>query len=495
MTEPNSTAPIFKGAPIKGAETKSAGDSVSTSLLAPNMDLGQLAGEIGRQRRLIAAVAGFFTLAATIVALGSPETFRADALIQIENDQPLSMASEVLNNLAGSNSSITTELELLRSRLVLGTVVKEQHYQIDVSPRRPWKVIGSLIRLGTPGLQDNPYPTIDDQIGVADLTVPNAWGGSTITIITGTDGHYRARLPDESEVEGQVGQTLQSADGGMTMLVDHMVGAPGKEFYVRYKSPLSAVQSLRDSLQAGERGRQTGLIELFLDSSSARDAQTRLDAIVNSYIETKAGYSQTKAQRSLTFVEAQIPPAEAAIRRAEDALVQYQRRSNTVDVKSESELLVKQIREIGSQLDREQIPRERERLLAVQDNLRQQAQQLPVDQQEVANLTLELQTAQQIYVQLMNRVQEMRVLRASAHSNVRLVDTAVAPAVPVAPRRKLIIVLGLMIGLFLGITAAGFRLVMRPTPASRRPQPMPATAGASPSTQPQRRLPAPSNES
>lgn len=467
MTEPNSTAPIAKGAPINGVEAKASDGTVTTSLLAPDMDLVQLAAEIWRHKWLIACIGTFFTLSAAVVALGTPETFRADALIQFEEEQLLSMEREGLSNLLGGGAKVLTELELIRSRLTLGKVVRENRHQIAVAPLRPSKLTGTLIRIGAPWLQSNPYPTVDDQIVVADLKVPADWVEEEITVVTAPNGAYRAVLPDETIVEGKAGQPLVDREKGLTLLIGQIASAPGKSFTVMYRSELSAIQSLRDALQLGERGGQTGLIELYYDADRADKAQRILDSIVNEYIEIKDAYTRTKTERSVTLFETQIPLAESAIRRAEVALVQYQRKSKTVDVKAESELLVKQIQDISSQLDREQIPRERERLLAVQENLRRQAQQLPVDQQEVANLTLELETAQQIYVQLMSRVQEMRVLLASTHSNVRLVDPAVAPAQAVAPRRKLIVVLGLMIGLFLGITIAGFRTIM---PSRRVPR-------------------------
>ncbi|MGC8400802.1 GNVR domain-containing protein [Enterobacter mori] len=61
-----------------------------------------------------------------------------------------------------------------------------------------------------------------------------------------------------------------------------------------------------------------------------------------------------------------------------------------------------------------------------------------------------------IYLQLLTRQQELNISRSSAIGNVRIIDAAVTQPEPIKPRKALIIVPGILLGL---IFSSGFVLV------------------------------------
>ncbi len=72
---------------------------------------------------------------------------------------------------------------------------------------------------------------------------------------------------------------------------------------------------------------------------------------------------------------------------------------------------------------------------------------MPQTQQEILRLTRDVDAGKVIYMQLLNKQQELSITKASTVGNVRIVDDAVAQPRPVKPRKKTLIVL---VAIFLG---------------------------------------------
>lgn len=66
----------------------------------------------------------------------------------------------------------------------------------------------------------------------------------------------------------------------------------------------------------------------------------------------------------------------------------------------------------------------------------------------------------ELYLMLLTKAHELRVMKAGEIGNVRVVDDAVTPTRPVAPRKGLIVGLSVLLGLFAGVMAAFLRSVM-----------------------------------
>ncbi|GAB7271926.1 hypothetical protein DZS_33200 [Dickeya ananatis] len=81
---------------------------------------------------------------------------------------------------------------------------------------------------------------------------------------------------------------------------------------------------------------------------------------------------------------------------------------------------------------------------------------MPKTQQEIVRLTRDVNVGQEVYVQLMNKQQELSINKASTVGNVRIIDPAVVQLKPVKPKKTLVIVLAAMLG---GVAAIGFVLL------------------------------------
>ena len=97
-------------------------------------------------------------------------------------------------------------------------------------------------------------------------------------------------------------------------------------------------------------------------------------------------------------------------------------------------------------------------LTSKQQRLAKQVENLPTTQQELLSLTRDLKVSTEIYTQLLNKSQELDVMRAGAVGNVRLIDTADADLrYPVKPKKTLIVLIATLLGAFLAISYVLFR--------------------------------------
>jgi tyrosine-protein kinase Etk/Wzc len=94
------------------------------------------------------------------------------------------------------------------------------------------------------------------------------------------------------------------------------------------------------------------------------------------------------------------------------------------------------------------------------DEISIKAQKLPETQQEILRLSRDVEVASTIYMQLLNKAQELKVAKAGTIGNVRIIDTAMASNRAIKPKKSMIVLISLFLGLFLGAAVAFVRRAM-----------------------------------
>lgn len=414
--------------------------------------------------------------AAAAYGLLTPPVYRADALIQLEEPPGTAALSPGMRELmGGAEPRSLTEIEIIRSRMVLGEAAEALNLRWEATPRR-LPVVGDLLRrvpLPDPGWAFlKPYAWHGEEVALGRFSLPEAWHDMRLTLTSTGAGGFLLDLPDGRRLAGRVGAELADTESGVALFVTALDGAAGREFTLRMRPDLAVVESLRKRLRAVERGRQTSILEISFQAPDPARAQAALAAILSVYVAQNVSRSSAEAQSSLDFIASQLPEAEAAVVEAQERLNAYRQSQLSVDLAFETEALLTRATEIEAQLNRLQLEEEDIRtrytpnhrvyrtLLANRAQLEEQLAEvraqtagLPETQKEIFNLTREVEVAQEVYVQMRNRAQELRVIRASTIGNVRVIDRARAPASPIAPRMPLVLVVGALAGLCLGLAA------------------------------------------
>lgn len=76
-------------------------------------------------------------------------------------------------------------------------------------------------------------------------------------------------------------------------------------------------------------------------------------------------------------------------------------------------------------------------------------------------LSRDVESGRAIYMQLLNRQQELNISKSSAIGNVRIIDDAVADTKPVKPKKILIVLIGIVFGGCVSVGLVLLRVFLR----------------------------------
>lgn len=437
-----------------------------------DIDLGGLLLSLwlGKWWLLLALLAGL--LGGSFVVLNTPATYRADALAQIEQRGAGLALPEALRTMSESNTGTVTEIEIIRSRLVLGQAVSTANFDWQYAADNP-PIIGEfLVSLARhiPWLAAYLHHAPGtERLELDLLQVPPDWLGQSIRLTSKGAGRFTVVTPTGSSHEGRVGELLRFPGTSFGLKLAVLEALPGRRFWLSQRDELSSINAMRGGLAVTEEGRQSGILRLQYTARSRGEAERVLGAITQAYVAQNVGRSAAEANSGVAFIRSQLPDTQVRLQAAEEALNQYRRRQQSVDLPFETQALLTQIRTVEAELAvlqaREDELKARytrshpiyQQLLAQRDRLREslrrmqsEAASLPGTQREMMTLMREVEIAQATYTQLLTRVQELSVMGASSVGNVRLIDAARAATPPVAPRTVQIMALAALLGLLAG---------------------------------------------
>lgn len=449
-------------------------------------DLVQLLSDILAGKYWIAAAVAVALVLGAVSVLKTRPIYRAQAVLQLESRSgslalPAGM-SDMLGGGAGDNGA-EAEMEIMKSRMVMAQAVQALDQQAYAYPR-PLPFLGLIpaqLQLPDPGFDLlRPYQWGDEAIELGEISVPQDWLGEAMLLTITGPISYRIDLPDGASATGALRARLALPDQGFSLVVDELKGPIGREFYVGRKTMPLAIDDLLDNFSVEEFPRRSSILRMKFSGPDPKRAEAALDAIAQSYVGQNIARSAAEVQSSLTFIEEQLPIAKQKVSQAQDALNAYRQEQQSVDVDFETRTLLEQATEIEAQLSALALQEEdlkkrytinhptyqallqnRLSMEAQLDDVRKSTLSLPETQKEIFNLSRDLQVSQDVYVQLLGREQELRVVRASSVGSARIIDTAFSNGYRTAPLTKRIMTLYLIAGFGVGVGIVLLRRLRR----------------------------------
>ena len=448
------------------------------------IDLMGLLGTLIDHKWLIASVTGVFMAAGVAYALLATPVYQANALIQVEAKKNDPLGFSDISSMLGKESPSATEIELIKSRRNIGAAVDNLKLDIKTEPNY-FPLIGEFIarrfkpdadsNVASPLLGMDSFAWGGEELKIADLQVPQALLGKQLTLVSGEAGTFTLLDDDNPLVKGQVGQSVN--ENGITIQVETLQARPGTTFSVTRYPRLSTILNYQQVLDVAERGKESGMIGMALESTEPTTAINTLNEIARLYVQQNIERTSAEAAQSLGFLKDQLPQVRKDLEKAETALNQFQIRSKSIDISLEAKAILDQIVALDTsisslklqqaEMDRKFTPQhpayralmgQLAELTAKQNRLAKQVEGLPSTQQELLSLTRDLKVSTEIYTQLLNKSQELDVMRAGAVGNVRLIDTAdVDLRFPVKPKKALIVLIATLLGAFIAIGYVLFR--------------------------------------
>lgn len=440
------------------------------------IDLMQLVGSIWDGRWIIIAVTLAFTVLGVGYALIQTPIYRADALIQVEEKQGGLPGMADLAGILGEASSSSAEIELIKSRRVLGTVVENLNLDIQVTPHY-FPVFGEAVArrfVGQPGELASPlfgekYAWGGEQITVDRFDVPDGMQGKTHVMLV-TNGGWELYGPDEQLImSGQLNNP--SAQNGYRLMVTELHARPGTEIFLMKKRFYNAILDLSAEIDASEKGKDTGIIGLSLEGPDPMLAEDILNEVGRNYVRQNVERSSAEAAQSLEFLRKKLPDVKRDLEVAEQKLNEYQVTAETIDIGAEGGALLNQVVDLETRISELEIqkaeieqkfqsthPRYKAWVAQMQELKQRRAEldsrigELPETQQELVRLKRDVEVGNEIYLQMLANIQQLDIARAGTVGNVRVVDeAAVNMEQPVRPKKALIVTLSFILGGMLGV--------------------------------------------
>lgn len=453
MSESNKTAP--------GNQSRQKDDEI---------DIGFLLGSLWDHKIFIIALTITLAVAGFVYAALSTPIFQADALVQVEKKSGTISGANMAQMLGGSGgSSTSTEIEILRSRLILGQVVDQTDLDVAVQPVS-LPVIGNWVRrkgITRPELMEGQrHVWAGEILRIDELVASHDSGTLQMTLVSQGKGRYELKdLQGKVLGQGRVGEKLTVEKPWLELVVSELTAPEGASFTVIKKSRLSAINGLKRRLAIMGRGSETGILRLTLQGPDRQELVRSLNATTQVFLTQNIARQAAEAEKSLEFLEEQVPNIREQLTEAENRLNEYRLESDSIDLSFETQNALNSLVAIEGSLNEMELQEselarrftpnhpvyrslldKKDQLLREKARLEKRTGDLPETQQQVLRLSRDVKVTQEIYVQLLNRMQELRLARAGTVGNVRILDDAVTQG-QIAPRRDLIVVISGLSGL------------------------------------------------
>lgn len=386
------------------------------------------------------------------------DVYSSDALLQLDVSSSKTSAMVDIGSIFEQESPAEAEIRLIKSRHVLMEVVTKENLNYSSSPIGFW----------------NRLARKEGRMELSLFSVPDAVKQESYEWIAETISPNEFRLYSPlggTLVEGSVGNTYRVPFAGdsLAICVSMMLAEPGQKFKLAELNVLEVAEGLKKSLNVAEDGKKTNILTLSLENRYSDKAASILNAVIETYVRQNVEMRSAEAEKTLEFLEEQLPSIKAKLDSAEGALTNYRHEVGTVDLTAEAKVtLDRQVHLKAQLLAVEQQIQENARLYTedhptMQAILQQQSRlkreiakeealvkDLPTTQQEVIKLQQEVKINNELYTSILNNIQQLRVVRAGEIGNVRIVDKACIRAKPIKPRRKIILLGGMLGGFLLG---------------------------------------------
>ena len=418
------------------------------------------------------------SITALAIALGIVAVFvatpiyKADAVLQVDEKAKGGLSAlKDLDPLLGDSTSVSAELEILNSRMILGRAVSKLNLDIVATPRYAPLVGRGVARrfngegLNTPLLGLGQYAWGGEVISVTNLDVPADLANSPLTLVAGADGAYQVfDAGDAAVLTGKVGTVATGQ--GVSLRVAELQARPGTQFTLTRLSDESAIQRLRSQFSVRERGKKSGILEVTLLGPDRAFLPVVLDEIITTYYRQNVERRAAEAENTLKFLEVQLPTLKAQLDAAESAYNNYRQSRGSVDLTLETQSVLQSVVQVDTDIAKLQQEREElrqgftaahPRVIALDAKLALLKQRragfdmgvsrLPDTQQTALRLKRDVEVSTTLYIGLLSSAQQLRITKAGTVGDVRIIDKPLVYRQPVEPRSKNILALAAGLGL------------------------------------------------
>jgi tyrosine-protein kinase Etk/Wzc len=318
------------------------------------IDLLALFATLWDQIWLITATTAVFMVIGVAYALVASPVYKANAIVQVEEKSPSLPGMSDVTSMFGSESDAITEIELIKSRKVIGAAVDKLNLDIQVGPRYfplvgrtvARRFTGDVDELNTPVLGLGSYAWGGERIKVSRFDVPFTQFNKAHTLVAEDDGFTLLSPDNEALLSGKVGNLIRTE--GYELYIPTLHAHPGTRFTLSRLRRLSAIIALQEKMAVSERGKDSGILALSIEDTDPERAEEILNVIASTYLRQNVERQSAEAAKSLDFLREQLPNIKKDLEEAERKFNAYQVKVGSVNISAEAEALLDQVVDIES---------------------------------------------------------------------------------------------------------------------------------------------------
>lgn len=430
------------------------------------VDLASILHELWGYKWLLVMTMTIGLFLGVFYAMRQPAQFQSNVLLQVDssraNTKSTGFAEQLLLT-GGSGDSAATQIALIQSRFILEPVVEKLGLNIQ-SVQQPTS------------LKERLFPWLKRaNVEIKYFNIPQNLLNHVFSLQVDKAGEVALYDNNKRIVSGPTGVMLSGASGKIHLQVDAENDLPiGTRFSIVKRGENQMAKSLSSRLKVEEVGAKgmlgTGVLELSLKSTNKVELVRTLDAIAETARVNDAEKKSQEASQTLVFLERQLPIIKKLLEESEEALNAYRAQSGKIDIKIQTEFLLKQLADIENRLNMLQVEAIEMRqkfkkthpawiahemqidaLKVQRESLEKELKKLPASDQVAVNLMRDVEVKQSLYMLLLNKIQELQVVKAGMVSGVRILAHANMPNKPIPSKGRLIAAGGAMFGLILGM--------------------------------------------
>ncbi|APC14031.1 MULTISPECIES: polysaccharide biosynthesis tyrosine autokinase [Providencia] len=399
---------------------------------------------------------GFFTVIFAAIAIAysllATPIYQANATLQYDKLGQVSLLDQMNDVMpfGNSNNQVDSEIEVIKSRMVLGKTVADLNLDTQAAPEG---FLNKLLGKVAP-------------IDIALFQLPESLIGQPFTLTYLGDGQYSLNI-DGQVLQGKVGEVLQQ--GEISLLISSFTAETGEEFTLVKNARYSTIEDLRNTLTIAEVGKGTGIISLAIKGADKTENVKILNSVIQNYVDQNTERKKEVTNNTLVFLEGYLPTIKKKLDNYENQLNAFRKKNESIDLSLEAKSALDSALQVEEKLNEltfkeveiqqlytrnhpayQSLLDKRQQLLREKEKISKNIQKLPNTQQEIVRLTRDVESEQAIYTQLVAKQQELSVLNSGITADVRIIDSAESQPKPIAPKKSLIVALATILGLILG---------------------------------------------
>ena len=420
------------------------------------IDLRQIWDVLSFNKYKIIASGGVGLLLALVYVLVASPVYEANALVQIETNKQNNILgdAQALLGGGGSGSKSDAEINLARSRMVLGRTVDEVKSDVVIAYKQ-MPIIGPVF--------SSKEVKAEEALKINVFSVPDDLYNKNLELVYQGNKKFTLIIPEikklpEVRVDGEVGKLLSY--NGLLFNLQSITAESGDGFTITKLSKLKAIDTIKDGLSIGDVGKDTGILTFNFVGTDKEKIQLLLNSVIKNYEHQNKEFEVLSAGRSLEFIDKQLPVTKDSLRQAEDLLNEFRHKNATLDLSLEAQSVMQNLTKIEAELttvdtkeaeiselftkdhpNYQALIEQKKVLQKAKADLVKRVASMPQLQQDVIRLTRDVEIEQQVYMQLLNKQQEFSIMKASNAGRVRIVDAAVTFEEPIKPKKSLIILM------------------------------------------------------